>query len=225
MSSLIYKTPQSKIDSMRSISVSQAKKFDRLAQEKFGIPSLILMENAGRSVAEEAVKMLRGRKRVVIVCGAGNNGGDGLVAARHLLNAGITVEVYLVGNLSKLKPDPKTNLKILTRMKQKIVKIRAVKNLRNIKRNDLIIDAIFGIGLKSEVRDLYADVIQFLNQLHKPILAIDVPSGLDADTGKVLGIAIKARKTVTFVASKKGFSRVDGLKYCGKIVVKDIGIV
>ena len=210
---------------MRPISVAQAQKFDRLAREKYGIPSLILMENAGRGVAEETLKMLRGRKKVAIVCGAGNNGGDGLVAARHLLNAGITVKVYLIGNTLKLKPDPETNLNILIRMKQKIAKVKSVKDLKGIMRADLIIDAIFGIGLSSAVREPYAGVIEFLNQSRIPILSVDVPSGLNADTGKVLGVAVKAKRTVTFVASKRGFSKADGPKYCGKIVVRDIGII
>ena len=209
---------------MRYLSVAEAKAFDRTAQEELGIPSLILMENAGRSVAEEAIKMLGGKKRVAVVCGVGNNGGDGLVAARQLLNAGKRVEVYLVGKVSKLKSDPKTNLGILRKMKQRISLARSVKELRDIKKADLIIDAIFGIGLKAEVRKPLLDIIRFLNQSQKPILSVDVPSGLEADTGRVLGMAVKARKTVTFVASKKGFFRGDGPEYCGRIVVRDIGI-
>ena len=210
---------------MRSISVSQAKAFDRSAQEKFGIPSIILMENAGRSVAEEALRMLGRRKRVAVLCGVGNNGGDGLVAARHLLNAGIKVKVYLLGKASKLKSDPKINLNILKKMRQKIARTRSVKDLRDIRRSDLVIDAIFGIGLSSDIREPHAQMIDFINKSRKPVLAVDVPSGLDADSGKVLGRAIRAKRTVTFVALKKGFSRVDGLKCCGKIIVRDIGIV
>ena len=90
---------------------------------------------------------------------------------------------------------------------------------------DLIIDAIFGIGLSSEVKEPYAGMIEYLNRSENPILSVDVPSGLDADTGKVLGVAVRARRTVTFVASKKGFLRADGPKYCGKIVVRDIGVI
>ncbi len=205
---------------MRSLSVSQAQAFDRHAQVKLGIPSIILMENAGRGVAEEVLKMLRGKKKVVIICGAGNNGGDGLVAARHLLNAGIKVKVCLMGKISKLKPDPKINLEILVRMEQKILKFPNA-----IEGSDLIIDAMFGIGLKSEVREPYAQIIDFLNKTGKPILAVDVPSGLDADTGKILGVAVRAKRTVTFVAPKKGFFRADGPKCCGRIVVRDIGVV
>jgi NAD(P)H-hydrate epimerase len=223
------RSPKSNSKLVRSISVKQAQAFDRKAQQKLGIPSIILMENAGRGVAEEALKMgnrkweIGNGMRVAVVCGMGNNGGDGLVAARHLLNAGIKVQVHLVGRISKLKPDPKINLNILRKMGQKIVKVRSVKDLKGIEKMDLIIDAIFGIGLSSEVREPYASIIDLLNRSGKPILAVDVPSGLDADTGKVLGSAIKARRTVTFVASKKGFSKAG--RYCGKIVIRDIGTV
>lgn len=206
---------------MRSISIAQAQAFDRYAQEKLGIPSIILMENAGRGVAEEAIRMVRGkgyegRGKIAVICGVGNNGGDGLVAARHLLNAGIKVSVYLLGNISKLKADPKTNYNILRKM-------GTARILRKFPKHcDLIIDAIFGIGLKSDVRSPMSEVIDLMNNSCKPILAVDVPSGLDADTGKVLGVAVKAKRTVTFVANKKGFAKAK--KYCGKIVVRDIGI-
>jgi len=208
-----------------SISVRQAQAFDKYAQEKLGIPSIILMENAGRGVAEEAVKMIRDkgygiRGTVAVVCGAGNNGGDGFVAARHLINAGIKVKVFVTGPKSKLKKDPKTNLNILLKMGQGIKWVRSAKDLIGIKNYELIIDAIFGIGLNSQVKGLYLDAINVLNNSRVPILSVDVPSGLNADNGKVLGAAVRAKRTVTFVAPKKGM----GPKYCGKIVVRDIGI-
>ncbi|MEA3493104.1 MAG: NAD(P)H-hydrate epimerase [Candidatus Margulisiibacteriota bacterium] len=196
-----------------SFSVKQAKAFDKYAREKLGIPSIILMENAGRDVAEEALRMLGKKKRVTVVCGVGNNGGDGFVAARHLINAGIKVSILIVGKLSKLKPGPKTNYNILKKMKAKFTKKID---------GDLIIDALFGIGLNSSIREPYIRVIRAINNSGIRVLAVDVPSGLDADTGKPLEIAVRARKTVTFVAPKKGFSRAG--KYCGKIVTKDIGI-
>lgn len=163
-----------------------------------------------------------GRKTIAIVCGVGNNGGDGLVAARHLLNAGVKVQVCLIGKISKLKPDPKTNLNILEKMGVKVKRVKTLKGLKGIGKAGLIIDALFGIGLSSEVREPYASIIDFLNRSRKPILAVDVPSGLDADTGQAPGIAVKAKRTVTFVAKKKGFRRAS--RYCGKVVVRDIGI-
>lgn len=214
----------------RSISVRQAQAFDLYAQNKLGVPSILLMENAGRGVAEEAMGMGRGVRdegcgKVAVICGTGNNGGDGFVAARHLLNAGLKVKVYIVGSKAKLKSDPKTNLNILLKMGQKVKWVRSVKDLKPIKGSGLIIDALFGIGLNSPVTGLYRDVIELMNNAGCPILAVDVPSGLDADNGKVLGVAVRAKRTVTFVAPKKGFIREEGPKRCGKIVVRDIGVV
>jgi hydroxyethylthiazole kinase-like uncharacterized protein yjeF len=216
----------------------QAQTFDKFAQEKLGIPSIVLMENAGRSVAEEAIKLLRNAQRavpagrqvtrnayIVIVCGTGNNGGDGLVAARHLINSGVKVKVYLVGSPAKLKDDPKTNLNILLKMGEKVAWVRSVKVLSGIKKSDLIIDALFGIGLNSPVSGLQQAVIEYLNASGVPIVAVDVPSGLDADSGQVLGSAVRARRTVTFVAAKRGFFKNEGPRYCGKIIVRDIGVI
>jgi len=205
---------------VKVFTIKQAQKFDRYAQEALGIPSLILMENAGRSVAEVALTMLGKKKNVLVVCGVGNNGGDGFVAARHLANAGKKVAIYIVGDLAKLKDDPRINLNILRSQETATFSRRFPKLLR---QSDLIIDAIFGIGLKFEVKSPMSDVIEAMNVSGKSILAVDVPSGLNADTGKPLGIAIKAKQTVTFVANKKGFAKAK--KYCGKIVVKDIGVI
>lgn len=210
----------------RSLSVRQAQAFDKYAQEKLGIPSIILMENAGRGVADEAIRVvgLLGGSVVTVICGTGNNGGDGFVAARHLLNAGLKVMVYIVGSKDKLKNDPKTNLNILLKMGKKVEWVKSVKELNGIKRADLIIDALFGIGLNSPVTGLYRDAIEMMNNSNVPILSVDVPSGLDADSGKVLGAAVRAKRTVTFVAPKRGFFKADGPRCCGKIIVRDIGV-
>jgi len=218
-----------------AISVKQAQAFDKFAQERLGIPSVVLMENAGRGVAEEAVRMVRGTPRlprwnsgqvrsgqardwglrkVAVVCGTGNNGGDGLVAARHLINVGYKVKVFVIGSKSKLKKDPKINLNILLKMGQGVVWIKSVKDLKGIEKCGLIIDALFGIGLNSPVKGLYLDAINAMNKSGIPILSVDVPSGFN------MGTAVRPRRTVTFVAVKKGMTRAN----CGKIVVKDIGV-
>jgi NAD(P)H-hydrate epimerase len=243
----------------RTISAKEAQAFDGFAQEQFGIPSIVLMENAGRGVAEEGLGMGRalggGEARFVVrsacpersrgaargtqdafrfahrlpraeprggrlplyaavICGTGNNGGDGFVAARHLLNAGLKVKVFVVGSKSKLKRDPKINLNILLKMGQGVKWVKSVKDLKGIEKCGLIIDAIFGIGLNSPVKGIFLDAINALNNSGVPILSVDVPSGFN------VGTAVRPRRTVTFVAAKKGMAP----KYCGKIVVKDIGI-
>ena len=203
----------------RSISIQQAQAFDKFAHERLGIPSVVLMENAGRGVGEEAARMVRGtrdegRGTIAVVCGTGNNGGDGFVAARHLRNAGYKVKVFVVGSKSKLKNDPKINLNILLKMGQKITWVRAVKDLKGIKGCGLIIDALFGIGLNSPVKGLYLDAINAMNKSGVPILSVDVPSGFN------MGTAVRPTRTVTFVAAKKGMTRAS----CGKIIVRDIGV-
>jgi len=206
---------------VKTISVTKAREFDLKAQVELGVLSLILMENAGRSVAEEALKILGARGVVAVVCGVGNNGGDGFVAARHLLNAGKKVDVFVVGDPAKLKPDPKINFSVLQKIKSRNLRVEfSVPGY--FTSYNLIIDAIFGIGLQAEVRGSVSNVIKLMNKSRRPILAVDVPSGLSADTGQVLGVAVKAKTTVTFVANKKGFAKAQ--KYCGRVVVRDIGV-
>jgi len=206
---------------VKTISVTKAREFDLKAQVELGVLSLILMENAGRSVAEEALKVLGARGVVAVVCGVGNNGGDGFVAARHLLNAGKKVDVFVVGDPAKLKPDPKINFSVLQKIKSRNLRVEfSVPGY--FTSYNLIIDAIFGIGLQAEVRGSVSNVIKLMNKSRRPILAVDVPSGLSADTGQVLGVAVKAKTTVTFVANKKGFAKAQ--QNCGRVVACDIGV-
>jgi NAD(P)H-hydrate epimerase len=208
---------------MKILSVAEMQKLDQRAIQEIGIPSLILMENAGRGVAEivmEKLGDLASKKKVAIFCGAGNNGGDGFVAARHIFNKGIKVGVYLIGKKSALKGEPKINASILENIG---VKIKEISGPLDIDA-DLIIDAIFGIGLKGEIREPARSIITSINKKAVPVISVDVPSGLDADTGKVLGVAIKADITVTMQFPKKGFYLNSGPEYTGRVVVADIGV-
>ena len=215
------------VKSSKLLTTKSAKAIDLKAKDIFGIFTFVLMENAGRAVAEEAVKMLRGKKSIVIFCGKGNNGGDGFVVARHLLTWGIKPDIFLAGKIKDVENEARINLEILLKLKQKIIEVEeenlyVVKN--RISKYYLIIDALFGVGLAGEVRDVYRDLIGIINTSKAYILSIDIPSGLDATKGKVLGCCVKADKTVTFVAKKRGMILGDGPKYCGRIVVKDLGI-
>ncbi|MDO8748534.1 MAG: NAD(P)H-hydrate epimerase [Candidatus Omnitrophota bacterium] len=211
------------------ISVSQAREIDNRMRENFGVPCLVLMENAGRSVAEEALKALRDKKRtgVVIVCGKGNNGADGLAACRHLMCRGIKPKIFLAAKISQVRGEARVNLDILLKMKQKVVEVNN-KNLalvrRSILESGLIIDALLGIGIKREVRGIFRDLINIINVSKAYIIAVDVPSGLDADSGKALGCCVKADKTVTFVAKKQGMISGAGPEYCGRVIVRDLGV-
>jgi NAD(P)H-hydrate epimerase len=213
--------------SSRFLSAASAKKIDTRAREALGISTLVLMENAGRAVAEEAMKMLgKSPKPVAIFCGRGNNGGDGLVAARHLLAAGIRPRVFLAGRISQVKNEAGVNLGILLKLKQKISEVgpRDLPGLKKkIARSGLIIDALLGVGLKGEVRGVMADLIRLINAVPNKVLAVDIPSGLDSTSGNVLGGCVRADKTVTFVAQKQGMARAEGARYCGKIIVKGLG--
>ena len=214
--------------SVPTITVRQARALDIKARELYGVSTLVLMENAGIAVAGEAVGTLRSRpKKVAIFCGKGNNGGDGFVAARHLLTLGIKPAVFLAGRTEDVKGEAGINLKILLNLKQKVCEVSA-RDLPRIKSKisgyALIIDALLGVGLSGEVRGIYRDLIGMINAAGAQVLAVDIPSGLDSDTGKVLGCCVKADTTVTFVAGKRGMARGAGPQVCGRIAVKDLGI-
>ena len=217
-------------DEMRkTVTARQIQNLDQIAIERYGIPSIILMENAGRAVAEEVKKSLRGKKkpRVCVVCGLGNNGGDGFVVARHLMNAGIPAKVFLVGKARQLKPDAAVNCRILKRMECPVIECRGTKfcaSTGSITQADVVVDAIFGVGLDREIVEPFRSVIETINREAEYVVAVDIPSGLDGTTGAIYGVCVKADKTVTFSLSKKGFFRNHGPRQIGKIIVVDIGI-
>ena len=195
-----------------------------------GIPRLILMENAGAGTAKITKEHHKvDGKKIVIIAGTGNNGGDGFVAARHLLNLGASVCVILLGQPDDIRtPEAKANWGILSSLDVGI-KVVAAKNpseleqvKSEIKSSYIIIDAILGTGIKGPIREPIPTAIQLMNESGKPIIAIDTPTGLDPSTGEVKGDVIKAELTVTFHRMKKGL--IDMEEYTGKIYVCDIGI-
>ena len=201
---------------------AQVREIDRRATEEYHIPGIVLMENAARSAADVAWEMLAGRDlSVIIVCGSGNNGGDGLAMARHLHDRGVLVEV--VRDWSKqLSGDAAINLRILEKLPIERTVLEA--GLQSLGGVDLVIDAMFGTGLTRPVGPDYSHIIEHMNaQTECPVLAIDVPSGLDCDTGEPLGLCVRATRTVTFVAEKVGFANPYSKQYTGEITVGDIG--
>ena len=211
---------------MRSVTTAAMRQLDRRAAGEFRIPTLILMENAGRSVADLAEKMVQKKANIFIVCGKGNNGGDGFVAARHLLNRGYKVEVILLATLSDVEGDAATNYLILQKMNVLVLRIVSQDMLEVVKqkakKSNLIIDAIFGTGLEREVAGLTRDVISILNESKRKILSIDIPSGLNGDTGIAMGIAVRATVTGTLGLPKTGMRTKAARKFTGKIQVLDI---
>ncbi len=206
------------------ISSDDARRLDKIAVEKFSIPSIVLMENAGKNTAEIILKKLAKRqpRQVAIFCGGGNNGGDGFVIARHLSNNDVKVKVFTVQEISKYSGDALINLNIIQKIKIPIVDISAQKI--KIPKTDLIVDALLGTGTKGKIREPYKKIIQKINSAKIPVVSVDIPSGIDADTGKKQGIAVKSNLTVTMVAIKKGLRIHDGRKCAGKIIVTDIGL-
>jgi len=206
------------------------QRLDRRAIEECGIPGIVLMENAGSRAAEviESYYPELIKKKVAVFSGKGNNGGDGFVIARHLFNRGVKVKVYLLTAGNSLLGDAKTNFEIVRHLGIDILEFKGeglVGLIRDETRDcGLIIDAIFGTGLNSEVRGLFRDVIEVLNQADIPVVAVDIPSGLDADTGKVLGNCIKADLTITFAHPKVGLLIPEGTEYVGDLEVIDISI-
>ena len=209
-----------------AVTASQMKEIDRLAQERFAIPSIILMENAGRAAAEEILKRYK-KGSCAVFCGRGNNGGDGFVTARYLKKNGIKPVIFLLGKISDIRnKDPFINLTILKRIGVRVIEISEARDFERAKRDfryNFVIDAIFGIGFKGKLPEKISTLINFLNKTKKTIYSLDVPSGMDATTGEVDSTSIKAYKTITFGLLKKGFLLKKSKSYTGRVLVKDIG--
>jgi ADP-dependent NAD(P)H-hydrate dehydratase / NAD(P)H-hydrate epimerase len=215
---------------MKVATAEEMQELDRKAIETYRIPGMILMENAGKGAAEVISNTFPDihKKKIAIIAGKGNNGGDGFVIARYLLNQGVSVKVYLLTDPKGLRGDAETNFNILQRMKGEVISVPSSKDYVKLKKDlekyDILVDGIFGTGLDAEVRGYYREVIDHLNTLQRPIVAIDIPSGLDADTGKPLGTAIRASLTITFGLPKVGHLIPPGIDYVGEVKVIDIGI-
>jgi len=209
---------------MRHATREEVREVDRIAIEDYAMPGVVLMENAGRGAAAVAREMLGAKEdaRVAVVCGRGNNGGDGFVVARHLHNHGVAVTVHLLSPRDKIGGDALVNLQIAEKMRLDIR--RSAPGELGLSGADLVVDALLGTGLSGEVREPYASAIRAINAAGKPVLAIDIPSGLDANTGEILGCCVRARRTATFALPKVGFTRNRGPEMTGRVTVVDIGI-
>ncbi len=226
---------------VRAVTAAQMREIDRRTIEEFGIPGYELMEKAGRAVAEETAKLAGpAPKKILILAGKGNNGGDGLVAARYLHQEGYAVQVFLFSEGKKLKADPARNfvanakLGIRTRVVgahfdwDMFIGARLPRPVQGgetppLQDWDVVIDALFGVGLDKPIHEPYRGLIERLNQEKKKVLSVDIPSGLDADTGEILGVCVRAAVTVTMGVPKKGFYEREGSSVTGRIVVADIG--
>ncbi len=208
---------------MKACTSAQMRAIDKSAEELGGIPSIVLMENAAIACMEEITKD-KSIKKVAIFCGKGNNGGDGFALARHLFNKGLHVCVYLVCG-SDFSGDALINFEIISKMGINIIELYdADMSKFELKFYDMVIDAIFGTGIKGKIEGLASEIIEAVNENCKNILSIDIPSGINADTGEICGVCIKADKTVTFAAYKLGLLLYPGADFTGRVIVKDISI-
>lgn len=205
---------------------AETREVDRRAVEEFGMSSLVLMENAGRGVADMLCQW-DARGPVVICCGKGNNGGDGFVTARHLDLRGITVRVLLWVEPRDLTGDAAANFKIIEKAGLAIDVFGARHDANRLGRHlngaEWIVDGLLGTGAKGEPRSPLEEVIEQLNAAAAPKLAIDLPSGFDCDTGEAAAHTVRARHTCTFVALKPGFLLPEAAAYTGEVHVLDIG--
>ena len=216
---------------MKLTTSAQMRELDRIAIEERKIPSIDLMERAAEGVAAAAMELLPenpSRCRIAALCGAGNNGGDGIAAARLLFFKGVQVRCFLVGTYEKLTPD---SLEMTRRLSDCGVELEPFapeneEQLGYIRRCDAVVDAVFGVGLSREVAagSVFAAAIDAMNASRAKVVSADIASGVEADTGRILGRAVRADRTVTFTFPKIGQAVGDGAVYSGDVTVRDIGI-
>ncbi|HEY9061951.1 MAG TPA: NAD(P)H-hydrate dehydratase [Pseudobacteroides sp.] len=215
---------------MKVATPEQIGRMDDETINKIGIPGIVLMENAALKVVEETTRSIGAMegKKVIVLAGKGNNGGDAYAVARHLNNLGAYVSVYITSKKSEVKSDAQINLKIIENMNIKTVEVVDKNILSEIKREleccDAVIDGIFGTGFKGQVTGIIEEIVKLVNDSSKYVVSIDIPSGVNGETGKVLGKSIKAHKTVTFTFPKTGLLISPGCEHTGELVIADIGI-
>jgi len=215
---------------MKSLKTAEVRTLDQVAQERFGIPGLLLMEHASLGMAGILANLCkRGDETFAIFCGKGNNGGDGFALARHLHNRGLSVTLFLIGRINEIREgsDAALNADIAARMGLPIHEVLEADSLwREIDacKPDLVVDAILGTGISSELRGLIKTIVEGLNKRELDITAVDMPTGLNSDTGAPMGAAVKATRTITLAFQKVGLEKKEAAGYCGELIVSGIGL-
>ena len=214
---------------MEVVNCEQMREIDRKTIEEFGIPGIVLMENAAKEVVKAVIEYLENPrdKKVIIFAGRGNNGGDGLAVARHLHNMGAQVEVILTHGEEGLQGDSLINLNIIKKMgiSTRCLDSESLGNILNKScKSDIIIDSIFGTGIRGEIEGEVRELIQKINQFSNYTISVDIPSGVNGDTGEICGVCIEADETITFALPKKGLLLYPGADFVGDLKVVDISI-
>jgi ADP-dependent NAD(P)H-hydrate dehydratase / NAD(P)H-hydrate epimerase len=215
----------------RVVSAEEMKWCDETTIKGIGIPGLVLMENAGGAVARSIGEVFGDltRKHLVVFCGKGNNGGDGFVAARHLSNAGAHISIFLTSTPGALKGDALTNYSVLKKISGRATPPIAIRRysrnaLDTLHKVDGIVDAVFGTGFAGKIQKPLLGLVEWINNQEVPIFSVDVPSGLNATTGLVENLTVRAQHTITFGLRKSGLLLNSGKESCGTVTVADIGI-
>src|SRR5512134_355032 len=215
---------------MRVLNTQQMREADRRTIDEIGIPSIVLMENAGRQAvaAMEAAFDDLATSHVAVLCGRGNNGGDGFVVARTLAQRGVDSTVFLLGTVADVRGDARTNLEVLGRVGLAVVEIANAQDwelhFSEVSECDLIVDAMVGTGFSGALSGLLETVVADVNGLGVPVVAIDLPTGVSADSHEVAGSAIEASMTVTLAAPKIPLVLPPADSHGGDLVIADIGI-
>ena len=211
-------------DTMKVSRVTEMRALDQTAIEQFGIAEALLMENAGLAVHQVlAHEIGMHDKQCLVICGSGNNGGDGFVIARKLHADGVSVKVYVLGDQSKFTGAAKANLEILTRLPIEVQSVPSVDRVaEEISRADIIVDAIFGTGLSRDISGMFDELIRRINASEATVVSVDIPSGVHGDTGALMGTAVQADYTVSFGLPKLGNLLYPGFDYGGKLFVSHI---
>jgi len=211
---------------MKTVTVLQMRNIDRRTIQEAKIPGLELMERAGQGAARAALEMLGAvkGKKVIHLCGKGNNGGDGFVVARLLAQKGAVPKVFLLGKKGQVRGDAKENLMRLLQVGVEVEELTRLEELSGLETAHLIVDALLGIGVSGSVQGLIAQIIYRINDSGIPILAVDIPSGVNADTGEILGCCVRADRTATMAFPKQGFFFSPGREKVGTLTIVDIGV-
>ncbi|MBP2641869.1 MAG: nnr [Firmicutes bacterium] len=215
---------------MKVATAAEMRLIDKQAIEEYGIPGIVLMENAGLAAMKE-IEQIIGEcrdKKIYIFAGKGNNGGDGFVVARHLYNRGSKVKVFLIGQKTAVHGDAQANLTILERMNIEVIELSRERDWDKagiaVQFADCLVDAMLGTGIHGEISAEMAQAVDLINESAKPVLSVDIPSGVHSDTGQICGKAVRATRTVTFGLPKPGLLLYPGADCAGQVIVADIGI-